>query len=207
MLTLILLRRNEGGNCSPEGGFSPDLGTWPVQSTRSIPLFLQQAARPLVGAGSQLDRLPMDTAGVKPAADSRARVVRGIAGPATNGGTRPMGVCRPSRVSALAHSALRAYVPAAPGGAPEGRDGRGGPGSAVAARVRRATRRHRSAAEERPVTTDVAAWLRGLGLGQYEAAFRDNGVDASVLPELTAEDLKEPLPRIAKGEQRIFSLL
>ena len=23
--------------------------------------------------------------------------------------------------------------------------------------------------------TDVAAWLRGLGLGEYEAAFRDNG--------------------------------
>jgi class 3 adenylate cyclase len=38
---------------------------------------------------------------------------------------------------------------------------------------------------------DVAAWLRGLGLNQYEAAFRDNGVDASVLPELTADDLKE----------------
>ena len=38
---------------------------------------------------------------------------------------------------------------------------------------------------------DVAAWLRGLGLDQYEAAFRDNGVDASVLPELTADDLKE----------------
>ena len=37
--------------------------------------------------------------------------------------------------------------------------------------------------------TDVAAWLRGLG--QYEAAFRDNGVDASVLPDLTAEDPKE----------------
>src|SRR5215210_6780056 len=46
------------------------------------------------------------------------------------------------------------------------------------------------AAQERPVT-DVGAWLQGLGLGQYEAAFRDNGVDASVLPELTAEDLKE----------------
>jgi hypothetical protein len=29
--------------------------------------------------------------------------------------------------------------------------------------------------------TDVAAWLRGLRLGLYEAAFRDNGVDASVL--------------------------
>jgi hypothetical protein len=38
---------------------------------------------------------------------------------------------------------------------------------------------------------DVAAWLRGLGLGEYEAAFRDNAVDASVLPELTAEDLRE----------------
>ena len=39
--------------------------------------------------------------------------------------------------------------------------------------------------------TDVSAWLRGLGLGQYGAAFRENGVDASVLPELTADDLKE----------------
>ena len=38
---------------------------------------------------------------------------------------------------------------------------------------------------------DVAAWLRGLGLGQYEAAFRDNAIDANVLPSLTAEDLKE----------------
>ena len=37
--------------------------------------------------------------------------------------------------------------------------------------------------------TNVGRWLRGLG--QYEAAFRNNGVDASVLPELTAEDLKE----------------
>jgi hypothetical protein len=36
---------------------------------------------------------------------------------------------------------------------------------------------------------DIGTWLRGLGLGQYEAAFRDNDVDAEVLPELTAEDL------------------
>ncbi len=36
---------------------------------------------------------------------------------------------------------------------------------------------------------DVGAWLRGLGLGQYEQAFRDNDVDADVLPELTADDL------------------
>ena len=38
---------------------------------------------------------------------------------------------------------------------------------------------------------DVAAWLRGLGLEQYEPAFRDNGVDAEILPKLTREDLKD----------------
>ena len=38
---------------------------------------------------------------------------------------------------------------------------------------------------------DIGAWLRGLGLGQYEQAFRDNAVDAEVLPRLTADDLKE----------------
>src|SRR3954468_23408978 len=38
---------------------------------------------------------------------------------------------------------------------------------------------------------DVGAWLRGLGLGQYEPAFRDNEIDAGLLPRLTADDLKE----------------
>jgi SAM domain (Sterile alpha motif) len=38
---------------------------------------------------------------------------------------------------------------------------------------------------------DIAAWLHGLGLQQYEQAFRDNAVDAAVLPELTADDLKD----------------
>ncbi len=37
---------------------------------------------------------------------------------------------------------------------------------------------------------DVGDWLRRLGLGRYEAAFRDNAVDDVVLPTLTAEDLK-----------------
>jgi class 3 adenylate cyclase len=36
---------------------------------------------------------------------------------------------------------------------------------------------------------DVGAWLRGLGLGRYERAFRDNDIDAAVLPELTSDDL------------------
>jgi hypothetical protein len=38
---------------------------------------------------------------------------------------------------------------------------------------------------------DVGEWLRNLGLGEYEAAFRDNAIDEQVLRDLTAEDLKE----------------
>jgi class 3 adenylate cyclase len=38
---------------------------------------------------------------------------------------------------------------------------------------------------------DVARWLRDLGLGRYEAAFRENDVDAELLPTLTADELKE----------------
>ncbi len=36
---------------------------------------------------------------------------------------------------------------------------------------------------------DIAAWLRGLGLERYEPAFRENEIDAEVLPELTESDL------------------
>jgi class 3 adenylate cyclase/predicted ATPase len=38
---------------------------------------------------------------------------------------------------------------------------------------------------------DVVVWLRSLGLRKYEAAFRDNEIDETVLPSLTAEDLKD----------------
>ena len=38
---------------------------------------------------------------------------------------------------------------------------------------------------------DVAAWLKNLGLGRYETAFRDNGIGEAVLPHLTVEDLKD----------------
>ena len=38
---------------------------------------------------------------------------------------------------------------------------------------------------------DVGAWLRKLGLEQYEAAFRENNVDDTIVPSLTTEDLKE----------------
>ena len=38
---------------------------------------------------------------------------------------------------------------------------------------------------------DIVVWLRSLGLGKYEAIFRENDVDETVLPSLTQENLKE----------------
>jgi len=37
---------------------------------------------------------------------------------------------------------------------------------------------------------DIVAWLRELGLDRYEQAFRENDIDASLLPDLTEADLK-----------------
>ena len=48
---------------------------------------------------------------------------------------------------------------------------------------------------------DIVVWLRSLGLEQYEAAFRENGVDETVLPKLTAEDVKD-LGVTAVGHRR-----
>src|SRR5262245_48582764 len=36
---------------------------------------------------------------------------------------------------------------------------------------------------------DIGDWLRSLGLERYEGAFRDNDIDARVLPRLTTDDL------------------
>jgi SAM domain (Sterile alpha motif) len=38
---------------------------------------------------------------------------------------------------------------------------------------------------------DIVVWLRSLGLGKYEAAFRENDIDETVLPSLTHETLKD----------------
>ena len=38
---------------------------------------------------------------------------------------------------------------------------------------------------------DIGSWLRGLGLGQYEALFRENEIDADVLSDLTELDLEK----------------
>jgi class 3 adenylate cyclase/predicted ATPase len=41
------------------------------------------------------------------------------------------------------------------------------------------------------MATDIAAWLRGLGLERYEPAFRDAEVTGDVLPDLTEADLEK----------------
>ena len=38
---------------------------------------------------------------------------------------------------------------------------------------------------------DIVVWLRSLGLEQYEAVFRENAIDVSVLPDLTDQDLEK----------------
>src|SRR5579863_5375880 len=38
---------------------------------------------------------------------------------------------------------------------------------------------------------DIGEWLKGIGLGQYEATFRQHAIDAEVLPELTDADLEK----------------
>src|SRR5262245_23182024 len=38
---------------------------------------------------------------------------------------------------------------------------------------------------------DIVVWLRSLGLGKYEATFRENEIDETVLAGLTHENLKE----------------
>jgi class 3 adenylate cyclase len=49
---------------------------------------------------------------------------------------------------------------------------------------------HESKAVEGTIM-DLGGWLRSLGLGKYEAAFRENEIDETVLSRLTAEDLKD----------------
>ena len=60
-------------------------------------------------------------------------------------------------------------------------------------------------AQEIGTSMEIGAWLRGLGLGQYEATFRESEIEADVLPELTDTDLEKigvplgPRKRILKA--------
>ena len=50
---------------------------------------------------------------------------------------------------------------------------------------------------------DVVVWLQSLGLGKYEALFRENDIDETVLANLTAEDLEIGGQAIALGDQAL----
>jgi hypothetical protein len=54
---------------------------------------------------------------------------------------------------------------------------------------------------------DIAAWLDGLGLGQYEQAFRDNEIDERVLPSLTTGDLKDLDVKLVGHRRRLLDAI
>ena len=54
---------------------------------------------------------------------------------------------------------------------------------------------------------DVGGWLRGLGLGQYEEKFRDNKIDADLLPRLTVDDLKDIGVSIVGDRRRLLDAI
>jgi class 3 adenylate cyclase/predicted ATPase len=54
---------------------------------------------------------------------------------------------------------------------------------------------------------DIAAWLQSLGMQQYEEAFRDNAIDAAVLPELTADDLKDLGVNLVGHRRRLLTAI
>lgn len=54
---------------------------------------------------------------------------------------------------------------------------------------------------------DVGRWLRGLGLGEYEDNFRNNKIDADVLPQLTADDLRDMGVVVVGDRRRLLSAI
>ena len=54
---------------------------------------------------------------------------------------------------------------------------------------------------------DVGGWLRGLGLGQYEKKFRDNKIDADLLPRLTVDDLKDIGVSVVGDRRRLLDAI
>src|SRR6478736_1357346 len=54
---------------------------------------------------------------------------------------------------------------------------------------------------------DLGGWLRSLGLEQYEEAFRENAIDDTVLPRLTAEDLKDLGVRVVGHRRKLLDAI
>ena len=54
---------------------------------------------------------------------------------------------------------------------------------------------------------DVGGWLRSLGLGQYEEKFRDNRIEADLLPRLTVDDLKDIGVSVVGDRRRLLDAI
>ncbi len=54
---------------------------------------------------------------------------------------------------------------------------------------------------------DIGAWLRGLGLEQYEEAFRDSAIDGEILPKLTAGELKDVGVTVVGHRRRLLEAI
>lgn len=54
---------------------------------------------------------------------------------------------------------------------------------------------------------NLAEWLRGLGLQQYESAFRENDIGSDVLPNLTADDLRDIGVRSVGHRRRLLDAI
>src|SRR5690349_3283194 len=57
------------------------------------------------------------------------------------------------------------------------------------------------------VITDVGSWLRNLGLERYEIAFRENAIDETILPSLTAEDLKDLGVKVVGHRRKLLNAI
>ena len=53
---------------------------------------------------------------------------------------------------------------------------------------------------------DIVVWLRSLGRGKYEAVFRENEIDLSVLLDKTDQDLEKQRGRPALSVSRLLRL-
>ena len=54
---------------------------------------------------------------------------------------------------------------------------------------------------------DIGDWLRGLGLGQYEAAFGEHGIDGDRLRTLATQDLERLGVRTAEHRNRLLAAI
>src|ERR1700722_2673473 len=54
---------------------------------------------------------------------------------------------------------------------------------------------------------DVGGWVRGLWVGQNEKKFRDNKIDADLLPRLTVDDLKDIGVSVVGDRRRLLDAI